>query len=584
MGKSGLHLKRLFVFLIFFAFFSSSLKADVVPLWTAKEVANNYIYHCISLRGTWAGTKNPVIIGIKPVIYNNEFLGYSFSVYPKGHLLVPFHDEFSPVLLYSETSGFDPEKAYQPGSIESWIIPELYNSLDIVQKRKNSPALRSAYSSSRVAMAWDRFSNNNASSSFRLDTTSATVDPLLETSWDQGSPYNLYCPSAAGCTNTLVGCVGLAWAQVMNYWEWPDRGTGSHSYPWNTEQLSSDFNTTYSWTDMPDQLTASNTLKQKESVARLCYDTAIAAETDFGCRASDSLPFANEVLPVYFKYKISALQYSRCDEYGENCYSDAEWFDFIKDELDEDPPRPVIFSIYVADGNGGHETVIDGYREGITDKVHINFGWNGGYNGYYDITHNFNASFLWDSSTQVIVTRLEPDLLQAAVDTDNDTVFDISDNCPDTANTDQADNDTDGRGDVCDNCPGTPNGPDRGTCTSGKIDTICTEDSDCGLFGFCSMNQEDADTDGTGNTCDDMKFCPAVTVLGKNDPGLDTIRSFRDRILSKSASGKKLIEVYYRNGKKLSEMIEHNRKLKEFLEIMLNGLIPVMDRYLESDS
>ncbi len=138
MTKPGPVLKRLFAFLIFLILFSSSLRADEVPLWVANEIAKNYISHCILLRGSWAGTKSPVITGIKPVIYNNEFLGYSFSVYPKGHLLVPFYDEFSPVLLYSETSGFDPEKAYRLGSIESWIIPELYHSLDIVEQKKTA--------------------------------------------------------------------------------------------------------------------------------------------------------------------------------------------------------------------------------------------------------------------------------------------------------------------------------------------------------------------------------------------------------------------------------------------------------------
>ena len=42
-------------------------------------------------------------------------------------------------------------------------------------------------------------------------------------------------------------------------------------------------------------------------------------------------------------------------------------------------------------------------------------------------------------------------------DTDHDTVPDLTDNCPRTANPDQADSDRDGIGDACDNCPSTPN-------------------------------------------------------------------------------------------------------------------------------
>ena len=59
---------------------------------------------------------------------------------------------------------------------------------------------------------------------------------------------------------------------------------------------------------------------------------------------------------------------------------------------------------------------------------------------------------------------------------------------------------------------------------------------------------------------------------------------FRDRILAKSAAGKKLIDVYYANSKELSKIIEQDAKLKKLLEIMINGLLPVINMYLEMDS
>jgi len=186
----------------------------------------------------------------------------------------------------------------------------------------------------------------------------------------------------------------LAWAQVMNYWEWPDR----------LDPLSPE--------------------TAKQAIARLCYDAAISSKTDFGC-----------------------------NEFGEDCYSAEDWFNFIRTELDAPSPRPVIFSIFVPNNGGGHETVIDGYQEGLTDKVHINFGWNGSQD-YYDIMRDFTAgSYTWSGSDQFIAVGTEPDFTQAAVDTDNDTILDVNNNCP-----------------------------DRGTCTSGKIDAICSENSDCGLL------------------------------------------------------------------------------------------------------
>ena len=62
----------------------------------------------------------------------------------------------------------------------------------------------------------------------------SSVRPLLTTYWAQGTPFNNLCPLNASDTthNTHVAttCVANAMAQVMNYWEHPVRGIGSHSY------------------------------------------------------------------------------------------------------------------------------------------------------------------------------------------------------------------------------------------------------------------------------------------------------------------------------------------------------------------
>ncbi len=92
-----------------------------------------------------------------------------------------------------------------------------------------------------------------------------------------------------------------------------------------------------------------------------------------------------------------------------------------------------------------------------------------------------------------------------SVDGDGDLVADDCDNCPLDVNSDQLDADGDGEGDACDNCPETPNGPDGGTCTEGDsnlIGGLCESDGDCGSGGFCSLEQEDYNTDGLGDACD----------------------------------------------------------------------------------
>ena len=64
-------------------------------------------------------------------------------------------------------------------------------------------------------------------------TTNTVVQPLINSKWDQSLPYNLQCPKDIKSTegdNCVTGCVATAMAQVMNFYKYPNSGTGSHTY------------------------------------------------------------------------------------------------------------------------------------------------------------------------------------------------------------------------------------------------------------------------------------------------------------------------------------------------------------------
>ena len=82
-------------------------------------------------------------------------------------------------------------------------------------------------------------------------------------------------------------------------------------------------------------------------------------------------------------------------------------------------------------------------------------------------------------------------LLETDVDTDLDTIPDVSDNCPDIVNTDQSDSDADGVGDVCD--------PINNLDLDG--DGISNQFDNCS--DIANPGQLDTDLDGRGNLCDE---------------------------------------------------------------------------------
>jgi hypothetical protein len=95
----------------------------------------------------------------------------------------------------------------------------------------------------------------------------------------------------------------------------------------------------------------------------------------------------------------------------------------------------------------------------------------------------------------------------APVDTDNDTIPDTTDNCPNNANTDQADADNDGVGDVCDS---TPNGADSDSDTIPDATDNCPNNA--------NTDQADTDGDGVGDVCDDDRDGDGINNSGDAFP------------------------------------------------------------------
>ncbi len=95
-------------------------------------------------------------------------------------------------------------------------------------------------------------------------------------------------------------------------------------------------------------------------------------------------------------------------------------------------------------------------------------------------------------------------------DTDGDGRVDLDDNCPEFFNPDQEDADADGIGDSCDVCTDTD---EDGFGDPGYPATTCEIDNCPGVF---NPDQEDADADGIGDSCD---VCTDLDDDGFGDPG-----------------------------------------------------------------
>ena len=217
----------------------------------------------------------------------------------------------------------------------------------------------------------------------------SSVQPLLKTTWSQSAPYNQYCPTKTNSSgeqeNCPVGCVALAIGQIMKYHNYPETGKGSKSYqPLGVGAvISADFeNTQYKWSLMKNSYTRFGSTKfytdeEADAVATMLFHAGVSVGTSYALSGSSAFAYGNipRDLVENFRYSEDSIRYvSRAD------YTKEEWMNLIYNELSMG--RPVFYA-----GNsptfGGHAFVIDGYDS--TGRVHINWGWRGSDDGYYDI-------------------------------------------------------------------------------------------------------------------------------------------------------------------------------------------------------
>ena len=209
-----------------------------------------------------------------------------------------------------------------------------------------------------------------------------TVAPLLGSiQWNQMIPYNKMCPMYNSTNRSVTGCVATAMAQVMMYYQYPKTlQTDIPAYVSRTNHLSIpqiNKGESYDWDNMLPQYASYEPLNytdaQAAAVAKLMYHCGAACEMDYGSSSGANVTPA--ILSTYFGYDSDLMQ-----DLNRDVFTLAEWSQIMDKELSA--RRPILYSGRSSDG--GHEFVCDG-TDG-NGLYHINWGWGGYQDGYFDVT------------------------------------------------------------------------------------------------------------------------------------------------------------------------------------------------------
>ena len=207
----------------------------------------------------------------------------------------------------------------------------------------------------------------------------AAVAPLLGgIKWNQGTPYNNMCPLYKGTNRSVTGCVATAMAQVMMYYQYPKelkatiKAYTAKSYGIQIPEISS--GATYDWDNMlPDYSKSDYSSAQADAVAKLMYHCGAAVKMNYG--PSSGANVTPIILATYFGYDADLMQ-----DLTRTVFTLQQWMTLIDNELKA--KRPILYSGQASDG--GHEFVCDG-SDG-NGLYHINWGWGGYQDGYFDLT------------------------------------------------------------------------------------------------------------------------------------------------------------------------------------------------------
>ena len=256
---------------------------------------------------------------------------------------------------------------------------------------------------------WEEVISKTASN----QSTKHSISPFLETVdrgnllWGQTNSgygceksYNKFCPiisdASDQCDKAAVGCVAVAIAQIMWYWQWPYTAqvpttVGGDVYTFRY----------YDWTQIPNSITRKTTIKQAENIAKFLRDCGYQLDMDYGKSSGASDKDALSAL-AKFGYNPNTMRLvKKINTEG--------WSVMFYDELAQG--RVVYYAGYSnIFGTSGHAFVLDGY-DATDDRYHINFGWRGAGNAYYKLDDIFsedaNISFNYKYHQSAIV-GIEP--------------------------------------------------------------------------------------------------------------------------------------------------------------------------------
>ncbi|MBD3286130.1 hypothetical protein GF359_06425 [candidate division WOR-3 bacterium] len=372
-GKRGLFMGAGVVLLLF----ASIIHAEGVTPAMAKQAADAYID---ATRSEWSQLHHlsGESVSIRDVNRLNsadsgELLGYFVRLNPEGFIVLSGDTRLQTVIAYSYR-GSIPDERYSEDKFLQMVRADLVLRNRVLRVGNVNQTDWSICLSAGLQFP---------ATQYWPSLGSTGTGGWVETTWEQGAPYNNYCPIDPEASQRCdVGCVATAMAQIINYNSKRrdyfhnvtfDSGDSYESDRTSPSIMIDDDASVYDFPDF-ETLTGymvelrtkyiNNQFTDNNDYAALCFSCGIPVKMKYTASGSGTLTlWASGALKSKFGYKSRYIG-------GNN----EEFYDVLSQNMKDS--LLAILSMYNTSG-AGHAVVCDGLqiRDNGDRLYHLNFGW-----------------------------------------------------------------------------------------------------------------------------------------------------------------------------------------------------------------
>jgi hypothetical protein len=314
----------------------------------------------------------------REIMKDGQILAYAFDLDPAGYIIVAASTSLPPVIAYSYESNFGTMGPDNP--LFELLQAELSKRIAFSETPGNSIK-------SQNESRWEAILNSkiNSGAGLLFEQWPATGDGWLKTNWTQNAPYNNFCPmDPVTGVRSFAGCPATAMAQIMNFHattnntRFDDADDYYHNYAGRQYWIDDGcdaigfacFPALNTYLDTLEAHYKANISPTADDKAALTFACGVACRSVYTSQGSGTFG-VSQAYDAYIRFGCSTVELLDS--------TDADLYDRLKQNIMD--TLPAHLAIVDETWSTGHNVVVDGYN--TDDYYHLNFGWGGGYNGWY---------------------------------------------------------------------------------------------------------------------------------------------------------------------------------------------------------